>query len=75
MNETRTRICPACGQRYTEPPALSRRDNETEICPTCGMKEALAAMPRRESPAERTRQEVYATGNKWAIENFEATHS
>ena len=55
MNETRTRICPACGQRYTEPPALSRRDNETEICPTCGMKEALAAIPRRESPAERTR--------------------
>lgn len=75
MNETRTRICPACGQRYTEPPALSRRDNETEICPTCGMKEALAAMPRRESPAERTRQAVYATGNKWSIENFEATHS
>ena len=75
MNETRTRTCPACGQQYTEPPALSRRDNETEICPTCGMKEALAAMPRRESPAERTRREVYATGNKWAIENFEATHS
>ena len=74
MNETRTRICPACGQRYTEPPALSRRDNETEICPTCGMKEALAATPRRESPAERTRQAVYATGNEWAIENFEATH-
>lgn len=73
MNETRTRICPACGQRYTEPPALSRSDNETEICPTCGMKEALAAMPRRESPAERTRRAVYATGNKWAIENFEAS--
>lgn len=25
--------------------------------------------------AERTRQAVYATGNRWAIENFEATHS
>ena len=24
---------------------------------------------------ERTRAQVYATGNKWAIENFEATHN
>lgn len=23
---------------------------------------------------ERTRNQVYATGNKWAIENFHATH-
>lgn len=29
---------------------------------------------RREGPAERTRRAVYATGNKWAIENFDATH-
>ena len=55
-------------------PALSRRDNKTDICPTCGMMEALAAIPRREGPAERTRRAVYATGNKWAIENFKATH-
>ena len=27
-----------------------------------------------ESPYERTRRKVYATGNKWAIENFNATH-
>lgn len=27
-----------------------------------------------ESPYERTRRQVYATGNKWAIENFNATH-
>lgn len=26
------------------------------------------------SPYERTRAAVYATGNKWQIENFEATH-
>lgn len=30
---------------------------------------------RGADPAERTRQAVYATGNRWAIENFEATHS
>lgn len=27
-----------------------------------------------QSPYERTRAAVYATGNKWAIENFNATH-
>ena len=26
------------------------------------------------SPYERNRAAVYATGNKWAIENWEATH-
>lgn len=31
--------------------------------------------PRRQpSHYERTKAQVYATGNKWAIENFEATH-
>lgn len=29
---------------------------------------------RTMSPYERTRNAVYATGNKWAIENFNATH-
>ena len=27
------------------------------------------------SPYERTRNAVYATGNRWAIENFNATHN
>lgn len=27
-----------------------------------------------QTPYERTRASVYATGNKWAIENFNATH-
>ena len=29
---------------------------------------------RKLTPQERTRAQVYATGNKWAIENYEATH-
>ena len=71
----KTRGCPLCGRSYMEPPALSRKDNATDICPDCGMLEALAAIPgRREGPAERTRRAVYATGNRWAIENFNATH-
>lgn len=32
------------------------------------------AIKRRMAPAERTRAQVYATGNRWATENFEATH-
>ena len=28
----------------------------------------------RTSMYERTKAQVYATGNKWAIENFHATH-
>ena len=35
---------------------------------------ALEAAHSREGPAERTRRAVYATGNKWAIENFNETH-
>jgi len=29
---------------------------------------------QHETPYERTKRAVYATGNKWAIENFHATH-
>ena len=35
------RICPKCGSKYSEYPAISRIDNKTEICPVCGVKEAL----------------------------------
>ena len=35
-------------------------------------REAVTPPPPR--PYERTRAAVYATGNKWAIENFNATH-
>ena len=34
--------------------------------------EAVSPLPPR--PYERTRAAVYATGNRWAIENFNATH-
>ena len=38
------RVCPLCGQAYTEPPALSRTDNETMICPDCGTRQALESI-------------------------------
>ena len=38
-----------------------------------GVCEAYEKRPRL-SAYERTKASVYATGNKWAIENFHATH-
>ena len=79
--------CPKCGKEYDRLLALSREDNKTMICDDCGVIEALEAAGfadnivketvnqiHKLSPYERTRQQVYASGNKWAIENFEATH-
>ena len=37
-------------------------------------KETKKTQTARLSPYERTRNAVYATGNRWAIENFNATH-
>lgn len=37
-------ICPICGRKFKEPPAISRQDNKTEICPLCGTREALDAL-------------------------------
>ena len=39
--ERYVRICPRCGKKYSEYPALSRRDNKTAICPECGTLEAF----------------------------------
>lgn len=37
-------ICPKCGRKFYEAPAISREDNHTEICPLCGTREALDSM-------------------------------
>ena len=34
-------VCPICGEDYSEPPAISRKDNKSKICPNCGTGEAL----------------------------------
>lgn len=38
------KICPKCGQVYTEPSALSRDDNKTRICADCGTLESLESI-------------------------------
>ena len=37
------RVCPKCGQAYTERPAYSRVDG-SPICPDCGTREALESL-------------------------------
>ena len=43
-DDRQERICPLCGMRYSNVPALSRKDNETLICPDCGTREALESI-------------------------------
>ena len=40
-DNTTEKVCPKCHKKYTDYPALSRRDNKTYICPDCGVREAL----------------------------------
>ena len=83
--------CPRCGKEVNKLLALSRADNRTMICDECGTKEALDAAGLTEgssirnsilacvgsgsTPQDRTEAKVQATGNKWAMENFNATHN
>ena len=61
-------VCGVCGSRHIDYLGHDR----------CWCEECERETPSRdiiiESPYERTRRMVYATGNKWAIENFNATH-
>jgi len=70
------KICPKCGKGFERLLAVSRSDNKTMICDECGIREALDSLPVEYlTPQERTRIAVAATGNKWAMENFNATHN
>lgn len=44
VENTKTRICPICGQIYIGHPSLSRTDNKTLICPDCGTRQALESI-------------------------------
>ncbi len=54
-------------------------DNADEIMEQLEKSKTIESNTEREytrpaTPYERCRNAVYATGNKWAIENFNATH-
>ena len=43
-DNTTEKECPICHKKYTQFPAVSRRDNKTYICPECGVDEAIEDM-------------------------------
>ena len=43
-DNTTEKECPKCHKKYTQFPAISRRDNKTYICPQCGVDEAIEDM-------------------------------
>lgn len=70
------KMCPKCGRSFERLLALSRTDNENMICDECGTMEALDNLPHGVlTPQERTRIEVAAARNMWAMENFNATYN
>lgn len=52
-NVRKIRVCPLCGQTYSDAPALSRTDNETLICPDCGTRQALEGIGIGEEEREK----------------------
>lgn len=50
-------------------------DNERKMIDTSALKIEEKAMKEAIAPQERTRRAVHATGNSWAIENFNAVHN
>lgn len=53
-------------------------------CPNCGSNldpgekcgcQIAESKPKRLTPQKRTKATICATGNRWAIENYKATHS
>lgn len=69
-------ICPKCGRKFEWLLAVSRDGSRKKICDECGTMEALDSLPSGIlTPQERTKIAVAATGNKWAMENFNAIHN
>lgn len=62
-------VCSVCGSKN-----IDYLGQDRCFCKDC-QKETDSKDKYIESPQERTRRAVYATGNKWAIENFNATHN
>ena len=61
-------VCAKCGTK-----AIEYLGNDRCYCKAC-QSEQDTRDRYIETPQERTRRAVYATGNRWAIENFNATH-
>ena len=65
-------VCAVCGSANIDCTSEKYLHEDRCFCRECN-KEQNTRDKFLESPYERTRNAVYATGNKWAIENFNAT--
>lgn len=65
-------VCAVCGGRDFE--FISGTHYERCYCNDCE-RETPVRDKMILSPYERTRNAVYATGNRWAIENWNLTHN
>lgn len=63
-------ICSKCGAEIGRPTPTILQMMGSSI-----RKSILACVGRGSTPQERVRAKVQATGNKWAVENFNATHN
>lgn len=61
-------VCGICGSKN-----IDYLGHDRCYCYECG-KERHSEDKYVASPYERTRNAVYATGNRWVIENFNLTH-
>ena len=62
-------VCAECGSNDI----VSLGDDKC-YCNECNCKTATYNKCIGASPFERNERRVYATGNRWAIENWKATH-
>ena len=69
--DNKTMICDECGTKEAlDAAGLTEGSSVREA-----IIQSTRTRPRPATPYERTRAQVYGTGNKWAIENFNATHN
>ena len=64
-DNTTEKECPICHKKYTQFPAVSRRDNKTYICPQCGVDEAIEDMlkNKKDENKEIKTEEDYDTSD------------
>lgn len=74
--DNETFICSACGMQEAVESIFNNLTPQSDW-PVKRTESESPDKPNSKKPShqERTRAAVYATGNKWAIENFEATHN
>ena len=68
----RKNVCGNCGSEKIHLLSESRKC----YCESCKRETSVCVKSEsRLSPYERCKARVYATGNRWAIENWNATHN